>query len=49
MFIWPLFPEHMGGQAKTVASHCLPEGVIRIAYLSKQMEVQQQTGKEQMC
>lgn len=35
MFTWPLFPEHVGGQAKTVVSHCLPEGVIRIACLSE--------------
>lgn len=35
MFTWPLFPEHVGGQAKPVVSHCLLEGVIRIARLSE--------------
>lgn len=35
MFTWPLFPEHEGGKAKTVVSHCLPGGVIRKAHLSE--------------
>jgi len=36
VFTWPVYPEHKGGQAKTVIFfHCLLGGVIRKACLSE--------------